>query len=380
MPIEDYFTPGSREWYEAKLYGIGNGNASVGANANALAETALGIAPGSGEAMSARDAWQASGRGANALAQGQYGQAAGEYANMLAAMAGAVPGAGVIARGTKRGAAWMERNLPKGVNALADRMMPSDPANTAFAIPAWHGSAHDFDKFDMSKVGTGEGAQAYGHGLYFAEKPEVARSYRDALSPFTLNGESITDDMMLGTFARAKLEGRLDASEGAARNRLQRLISRPMAGDEAVANQQKAIVEAEGELDKIDRVKSGEVSRTGRIYRTELDVEPEQLLDWDKPLSKQPNGVKTALLKFAEERGREGEIGRWLKDDSSWFTGGRFYEVMKNLGETQDQFAASLNKAGIPGVRYLDQFSRGADGTSNYVIFDDKLIKITGKE
>lgn len=132
MPIEDYFTPGSREWYEAKLYGVGNGNASVGANANALAETALGIAPGSGEAMAARDAWQASGRGANALAQGQYGQAAGEYVNMLAAAAGAIPGAGVIARGTKRGAAWMERNLPKGINALADRMMPSDPGSTTF--------------------------------------------------------------------------------------------------------------------------------------------------------------------------------------------------------------------------------------------------------
>ena len=36
-------------------------------------------------------------------------------------------------------------------------------------IRAYHGSPHDFDRFDMSKIGTGEGAQAYGHGLYFAE-------------------------------------------------------------------------------------------------------------------------------------------------------------------------------------------------------------------
>ena len=36
-------------------------------------------------------------------------------------------------------------------------------------IRAYHGSPHDFDKFDLSKIGTGEGAQAYGHGLYFAE-------------------------------------------------------------------------------------------------------------------------------------------------------------------------------------------------------------------
>ena len=41
-------------------------------------------------------------------------------------------------------------------------------------IRAYHGSPYDFDRFDMSKIGTGEGAQAYGHGLYFAENQAVA--------------------------------------------------------------------------------------------------------------------------------------------------------------------------------------------------------------
>ena len=36
-------------------------------------------------------------------------------------------------------------------------------------IRASHGSPHAFTKFLMSKLGTGEGAQAYGHGLYFGE-------------------------------------------------------------------------------------------------------------------------------------------------------------------------------------------------------------------
>jgi hypothetical protein len=43
------------------------------------------------------------------------------------------------------------------------------------AITTYHGSPHDFDEFDMSKIGTGEGAQAYGHGLYFAENENVAK-------------------------------------------------------------------------------------------------------------------------------------------------------------------------------------------------------------
>ena len=49
-------------------------------------------------------------------------------------------------------------------------------------IKAYHGSPHDFERFSMDKIGTGEGAQAYGHGLYFADQPAVAQSYRDALS------------------------------------------------------------------------------------------------------------------------------------------------------------------------------------------------------
>lgn len=46
-------------------------------------------------------------------------------------------------------------------------------------IVAYHGSPHDFDRFSLDKIGTGEGAQAYGHGLYFAENEGVAKSYRD---------------------------------------------------------------------------------------------------------------------------------------------------------------------------------------------------------
>src|SRR5207342_2800679 len=41
-------------------------------------------------------------------------------------------------------------------------------------IRAYHSSPHDFEKFDASKIGTGEGAQVYGHGIYFAENPKVS--------------------------------------------------------------------------------------------------------------------------------------------------------------------------------------------------------------
>jgi len=49
-------------------------------------------------------------------------------------------------------------------------------------IRAYHGSPHNFERFDLSKIGTGEGAQVYGHGLYFAENPAVAEDYKQSLS------------------------------------------------------------------------------------------------------------------------------------------------------------------------------------------------------
>jgi len=47
-------------------------------------------------------------------------------------------------------------------------------AKAMTGIKAYHSSPHDFDRFDLSKIGTGEGAQVYGHGLYFAENPKVS--------------------------------------------------------------------------------------------------------------------------------------------------------------------------------------------------------------
>jgi hypothetical protein len=49
-------------------------------------------------------------------------------------------------------------------------------------IDVYHGSPHRFEEFDASKIGTGEGAQAYGHGIYLAENPEIARDYQVRLS------------------------------------------------------------------------------------------------------------------------------------------------------------------------------------------------------
>ena len=72
---------------------------------------------------------------------------------------------------------------PLGLAGFGMGMAPKAAAG-ARAIPepqgirAYHGSPHDFERFSMDRIGTGEGSQAFGRGLYFAESPQTAAAYR----------------------------------------------------------------------------------------------------------------------------------------------------------------------------------------------------------
>lgn len=54
--------------------------------------------------------------------------------------------------------------------------------NYQYYQAAWHGSPHDFDEFDLGAIGSGEGNQAHGWGLYFAKKKSVSKNYQKVLS------------------------------------------------------------------------------------------------------------------------------------------------------------------------------------------------------
>jgi hypothetical protein len=272
----------------------------------------------------------------------------------------------------------MDRNMPAGVNKLLDAITPQASQDTLYAIPAWHGSPHDFDKFDMSKIGSGEGAQAYGHGLYFAEKPDVAKSYqaiaKDRVPPY--------NDIVAREFPEISA-----LSDDMGKKLFMKSIHTTGTPREAAALVQSntpelAQIPRDRLASAIERLRN---AREGRLYRTELDVEPEDLLDWDKPLSQQSEKVRQAFSKLSESnpnRWRADELQRWLDDDGDFMTGARAYDTLQgDFGRGSQGIASALREAGIPGIKYLDQGSRGAgQGSSNYVLFDDSLVKILGKE
>jgi hypothetical protein len=161
-------------------------------------------------------------------------------------------------------------------------------------LDVYHGSPYKFDQFDASKIGTGEGAQAYGHGLYLAEAPDVAGGYRAATSKdrfLTNNGffdPSELEHLNVKVKARS---GDLDSAIAEARK-----YSVPDLDYPDVA------AKAARDLAKLEALKAsgGIKANPGNLYKVDLpDAQIAKMLDWDKPLSQQSKEVQKAFLSLA---------------------------------------------------------------------------------
>lgn len=304
-----------------------------------------------GNALSLRDAMESKWRAQQLEAQGDAEGARREYANAAASTGmGFLPGMGRIGLG--KTASTIARE--------ADTTLP--------AILAYHGSPHNFDRFDMSKIGTGEGAQVFGHGLYFAENPTVAKQYQLNLSPLqsltykgidVKGGPRIDDpNYIRGNSYIISAGGNIDRAVQLAEQDFQH----PRTPDK------EQLAQVIQELKNDWKVKSA-----GKLYHAELDVEPHQLLDWDKPLSEQTPEIQKMLE----------DMGVPSHQPTSWgpMNGQAAWEHLNRKHGSPDAASQALRETGIPGIRYLDQGSRDAgEGTHNIVMFDDSLIKMLGKE
>ena len=254
------------------------------------------------------------------------------------------------------------------------------------AATVWHGSPHKFDKFDSSKIGTGEGAQAYGHGLYLAENRNIAQGYADVV------GRQHGQKWLYGD---EKVSKPGDAGSRWALAGIDWL--KKTGGDKEAAisaikrNWEEVGYSVKGkdfrELKKwINEADFSKVAPDNNLYKVDLpDEHIAKMLDWDKPLSQQAPEVNKALKNFADLQGFEnyipkGEtapvlVGRGISGDS------RGQDLYKFFGRdaSSDDAASTLRGLGIPGIRYLDGGSRGAgQGSSNFVVFpgNEGLLQI----
>ena len=249
--------------------------------------------------------------------------------------------------------------LQAEANAMAPRTL-----NPQTGAIVWHGSPHKFDKFDASKIGTGEGAQAYGHGLYLAESPDVAKSYQTTLTMdrgFNFGGKS--------GLTREQLQDLVNAREG---GKYLDGVTKPSGVADQVID--SIVYGKKGELPRgyksgseraalFEKLKQ-EISHTddGALYKVDLpDDQIAKMLDWDKPMSEQPHVLKA--------------LGRLGIPASPTLTGeelikGSLLKGLSNYDGIVIRGEEALRSKGIPGIRYLDGGSRGAgQGSSNFVVF-----------
>jgi hypothetical protein len=125
-------------------------------------------------------------------------------------------------------------------------------------------------------------------------------------------------------------------------------------------------------------------TKPGHMYEVDINADPKAFLDWDKPLSAQPETIQRALVPHVQ---RAIDTEMTTGSDPLRFTGGEAYGAIRGVtpeyargGSGQADASAILREAGIPGTRYLDQGSRGAgQGSYNYAVGDDSLIQILRK-
>jgi hypothetical protein len=220
---------------------------------------------------------------------------------------------------------------------------------------AYHGTPHTIrGKFDISKVGTGEGNQSFGYGMYFAENPAVAEGYKNALAGkeqdiinnaierlVYINNKDTTkiaDALRLEGFNVEKITPELESS-------IKKIVQ---ATDPTTNTVSKTGINEYANLSKL-------VPKQGNLYKVDIpDEYIPNMLDWDKPFSKQTKSVQDAIRKI------EPKIKQINPDiNVERLTGEQIYRAYQQYRGNQPDFASEgLNELGIKGIRYLDQGSR----------------------
>ena len=324
--------------------------------------------------------------------------------------------AGVIQPGQAVGSTkWLESKgyLPESqegfLNQTAELLSggfdPSDLATKGLPLLAgigktvWHGSPHTFDKFDLSRMGTGEGNQAFGPGLYLAESPGVAKSYQfiDAtIEPSQVkyggkkletlyNNAQRAQDMahrMPNSPAKNAAIDQANAELGfwedlMTRNHPKQVIENINAPDYGWDTQAKFVNSLD--LNKF----SGVDMNPGNLYKIDLpDEKIAQMIDWDVPLSEQSQAIQD----FARNADISGTTDKTKKIIEAWregrdvglpAKGEHLINAVTNWGDKGLEATRQMLEQGIPGVKYLDAMSRdAAEGTRNYVVFSDEIPQI----
>gem|GEM_PF-1954177 len=295
----------------------------------------------------------------------------------------------------------------------------------------YHGSGADFDAFDHSHMGEGEGAQAYGWGTYVTEVEGIGRTYaiqnttkhNDALRALQHDVDAISDqlnrqrddlkydeeqlkranewraeaelDYELFKDEAEKLKEKYGESSPKYRNHLfndiytdemKRAQSSVKSMEESIQYRKEKIAE----LEKALKDKQAEIDELPKefprhLYTVEIpDDNGSNYLDWNgHPAESLLKGVGSFLESNGFERVQDSPV-RYEKGESTVVlnpnaTGADLYAELREALGSDKKASQALSELGCIGIKYPADNMRGGrkDGAKNYVIFNENDAKIT---
>ena len=282
-----------------------------------------------------------------------------------------------------------------------NKLNPSEQTKILYQS-AYHGTPHKFDEFSTENIGSGEGHQAHGWGLYFASNKKVSEDYRETLSDTIGIGTEILVDNVtykkIATNTYKKKDNIYDSVDdylNKALNFIEIQGSKKKAlkyVQEQIDNHKDAgyfddavyYIRIKDALNEIIKAKITKYADDyGQLYEVEIP-EDEEMLDEDLPFSEQPQKVQEAIKQICEDYVDNNKLVdlnviaytnntlEKYKNNLAYKEGRNIYGIISEAFGGDKQASLLLNKYGIKGIKYDGQF----DGQC-YVIFNPENIDIT---
>ena len=237
----------------------------------------------------------------------------------------------------KRGIDWQENELKKlGIYDEGVR----------FRI-VHHGTGASFDKFTTEKIGTGEGNAAFGWGLYFTEKKDIAMYYANML------GSGLQKSNLQYELERAK----------------ERL---PYVKGDVKKDTESHIQYLEKQIADL---------QTGK-HLYDVEIPDDGYINWDKAI---PKEQKRMIQEQAEKEGISFSFYGDVVSPKEYFEkagrdleGFQLYKSLTDALGSDKAASLFLNRAGFNGIEYeAGRHSANKKGNEmNFVVFDENAVRI----
>lgn len=280
--------------------------------------------------------------------------------------------------------------------------------NYQYYQAAWHGSPHDFNEFDLGAIGSGEGNQAHGWGLYFAKKKTVSRNYQKVLSKrlgttnpklfkveipdektmldedkyFKEQNKDVVNKIVLATNnldidkRKALLEYYKEHPSYTTNKEYEKILGEI----QGIKRDQEYLTDAL--LNNVNKIKEKIARETAAEYGYSFDeLKADSTFEMAKKLLGEMNEKLATLEKeketeWAKEKVRQDKILENIGNTftKTPYTGRNVYLALSKAFGGDKGASKFLNSIGVSGITY-DGYTDGRC----YVVFDDKAIKIIEK-